>query len=61
MEVLENMSREEQIEFLKASDEVVESILHDWSPEWKTLATVIHFDEMGGKSSHPHKIFMPIA
>lgn len=61
MDVMETLSREEQLELLKISDEVVESILHDWAPEWKTMATVIHFDEMGGRSPHPHKIFMPIA
>ena len=61
MELMATLSREEQIELLKISDEVVESILHDWAPEWKTLATVIHYDEFGGRSGHPHKIFMPIA
>ncbi len=61
MELMETLNRNEQIELLKASDEVVESILHDWQPEWKTLATVIHFDEFGGKAGHPHKIFMPIS
>ena len=61
MELMENLTREEQTKLLKDSDEVVESILHDWCPEWKTIATVIHFDEFGGRSGHPHKIFMPIA
>ncbi len=61
MELMETLSREEQLKLLRISDEVVESILHDWEPEWKTMATVIHFDEMGGRSPHPHKIFMPIA
>ena len=61
MELMETLNRNEQIKLLKASDEVVESILHDWQPEWKTLATVIHFDEFGGKAGHPHKIFMPIS
>lgn len=60
IEILETMTREEQIRLLKDSDEVVESILHDWRPEWKTLATVIHFDELGGKAPHPHKIFIPL-
>lgn len=60
MAVMEGLTREEQVKLLKDSDEVVESILHDWAPGWKTMATVIHFDEMGGKSPHPHKIFMPI-
>lgn len=58
MEILETMSREEQIRLLKDSDEVIKSILHDWRSEWKTLATVIHFDEFGGKVPHPHNIFM---
>ena len=61
MDVMTTLTREEQTQLLKDSDEVVESILRDWAPEWKTLATVIHYDEFGGKSGHPHKIFMPIA
>ena len=61
MELMETLTREEQTKLLQDSDRVVESILHDWCPEWKTIATVIHFDEFGGKSGHPHKIFMPIA
>ena len=61
MEVMETLTREEQTKLLRVSDEVVESILHDWAPEWKTLATVIHYDEFGGRSGHDHKIFMPIA
>ena len=60
MELMETLTREEQTRLLEVSDEVVESILHDWCPTWKTLATVIHYDEFGGRSGHPHKIFMPI-
>ena len=60
MELMETLTREEQIKLLKTSDEVTESILHDWNPSWKTVATVIHFDEFGGRSGHPHKIYMPI-
>ena len=60
MEVMETLTREEQTKLLKVSDEVTESILHDWNPSWKTIATVIHFDEFGGRSGHPHKIFIPI-
>ena len=60
MELMESLTREEQTELLRVSDEVVESILHDWCPTWKTVATVIHFDEFGGRSGHPHKIFMPV-
>ena len=61
MDIMGTLTRDEQIELLRDSDEVVESILHDWRSEWKTLATVIHFDEFGGRSAHPHKIFMPIS
>ena len=61
MEYMMTLTREEQTKLLRDSDEVVESIFHDWAPEWKTLATVIHYDEFGGRSGHPHKIFMPIA
>lgn len=60
MELMETLTREEQTKLLMVSDEVVESILHDWCLTWKTLATVIHYDEFGGRSGHPHKIFMPI-
>ena len=60
MELMETLTRDEQIKLLKTSDEVIESILHDWNPSWKTVATVIHFDEFGGRSGHPHKIYMPI-
>ena len=61
MELMETLTREEQIKLLEVSDEVTESILHDWKPDWNPIATVIHFDEFGGKSGHSHKIFMPIA
>ena len=61
MEVMESLTREEQTKLLRDSDEVVESIMHDWCPEWKTLATVIHYDEFDGRAGHPHKIFMPLA
>ncbi|MBO4389794.1 MAG: hypothetical protein J5825_02925, partial [Lachnospiraceae bacterium] len=61
MEVLETLTREEQIKLLKTSDEVIESILHDWCPTWRTAATVIHFDEFGGRAGHPHKIFLTIS
>ena len=61
MEVMETLTREEQTKLLRVSDEVVESIMHDWCPEWKTLATVIHYDEFEGKAGHPHKIFIPLA
>ena len=60
MELMETLTRDEQIKLLKTSDKVIESILHDWNPSWKTVATVIHFDEFGGRSGHPHKIYMPI-
>ncbi|MCR5118200.1 MAG: plasmid recombination protein [Lachnospiraceae bacterium] len=61
MEVMESLTREEQTKLLRDSDKVVESIMHDWCPEWKTLATVIHYDEFGGRAGHPHKIFMPLS
>ena len=60
MELMETLTREEQTKLFKVSDEVTESILHDWNPSWKTIATVIHSDEFGGRSGHPHKIFIPI-
>ena len=56
IEVMMELSREEQIELLKISNEVYEELLHEWAPEWKTQAAVIHFDEWGGKSPHTHRI-----
>lgn len=56
IEVMMELSREEQIELLKISNEVYEELLHEWAPEWKTHAAVIHFDEWGGKSPHTHRI-----
>ena len=56
VEVMMNLSMEEQIELLKISNEVYEGLLHEWAPEWKTQAAVIHFDEWGGKSPHTHRI-----
>ena len=49
MELMETLTREEQIKLLEVSDEVTESILHDWKLDWNPIATVIHFDEFGGK------------
>ena len=60
MDIMQELTPEEQLRMLRTSDEVLEELLHEWAPAWKTLATVIHFDEMGGKSPHPHKIVMPI-
>lgn len=56
VEVMMDLSRDEQIELLKISNEVYEELLHEWAPEWKTQAAVIHFDEWGGKSPHTHRI-----
>ena len=56
VEVMMELSREEQIELLKISNEVYEELIHEWAPEWKTQAAVIHFDEWGGKSPHTHRI-----
>ena len=56
VEVMMELSREEQIELLKISNEVYEELLHEWAPEWKTQVAVIHFDEWGGKSPHTHRI-----
>ena len=56
VEVMMDLSREEQIELLKISNEVYEELIHEWAPEWKTQAAVIHFDEWGGKSPHTHRI-----
>lgn len=56
VEVMMELSREEQIELLKISNEVYEGLLHEWAPEWKVQAAVIHFDEWGGKSPHTHRI-----
>lgn len=56
IEVMMELSMEEQIELLKISNEIYEELLHEWAPEWKTQAAVIHFDEWGGKSPHTHRI-----
>lgn len=56
MDIMADLSREEQIELLTISNEVYEELLHEWAPDWKTQAAVIHFDEFGGKSPHTHRI-----
>lgn len=61
MEIMEGLSREEQQKLLFVSHHVVSSIIRDWSPEWKTAAAVIHFDEFGGKAPHTHRIIIPTA
>lgn len=56
MDIMADLSREEQIELLTISNEVYEELLHEWAPDWKTQAAVIHFDEFGGRSPHTHRI-----
>lgn len=60
LEYMEKLPRDEQELFLRDSGRVVDSILYDWNPEWKTAAQVIHFDEFGGKSPHTHRIIIPM-
>lgn len=60
LDYMEHLSREEQIQFLKDSGETMNSILHEWNPDWITMAQVFHFDEFGGKSPHAHRIVVPL-
>ncbi len=60
LDYMERLSREEQIQFLKNSGETMDSILHEWNPDWITMACVFHFDEFGGKSPHAHRIVVPL-
>ena len=34
--------------------------MKDWKPDWITVAQVIHFDELGGKAPHIHRIVVPL-
>lgn len=56
MDIMSDLTREEQLELLRISNEVFEELIHEWAPEWKTQAAVIHFDEFGGKAPHTHRI-----
>ncbi|SDA79092.1 hypothetical protein SAMN02910275_02932 [Butyrivibrio sp. INlla18] len=56
MEIMQSLSEEEQLKIIKDGNQVLRGILHDWQSGWKIVATVIHCDEMGGKSKHDHSI-----
>lgn len=60
LDYMERLSREEQIQFLKDSNDTMDSILREWNPGWITMACVFHFDEFGGKSPHAHRIVAPL-
>lgn len=61
MEIMEGLSKEEQEKLLLTSHNVVNALISEWSPEWKTVAAVMHFDEFGGKAPHTHRIIIPTA
>jgi hypothetical protein len=61
MEIMQQLSKEEQLKLLQTSNDVVTELLAEWAPEWKVQAAVIHFDEFGGKSPHTHRIITTTA
>ena len=61
LEIMERLSKEEKEKLLLTSHHVVDELIGEWSPEWKTVAAVMHFDEFGGRAPHTHRIIIPTA
>lgn len=58
MDYMKNLSYEQRVDFLNKSHQVMTELLHEWNPNWKTLAAVQHHDEFGGLSAHNHRLVM---
>lgn len=58
MDYMKNLSYEQRVDFLNKSHQVMTELLHEWNPNWKTLAAVQHHDELGGISAHNHRLVM---
>lgn len=58
MSYMQELSYEDKVKFLTASNKVMTEMLHDWNPHWRVIEAVQHHDEFGGLSAHNHRIVL---
>lgn len=58
MSYMQELSYEDKVKFLNASNKVMTEMLHEWNPNWRIIEAVQHHDEFGGLSAHNHRIVL---